>query len=253
MRAAGSDHVLLDLTHLPPETIEHHFPTICARLRADGLDPVTTPIPVAPASHYLMGGIRTDLEGASSLPGLFAAGEAACTGVHGANRLASNSLLECLVFGRRAGLAAARLARGMESAEVRTQEAAPGRPEPLSPPPPPIPHSGWRDELAATMRAAAGPLRDGDGLRAGAAALAERPLQAEPDDADGITAANAALAARLIVAGALLREESRGGHFRADFPAPREAWRVHSVQLRGCPPFLVESVDPALALAHAAD
>lgn len=107
MRRSGSDYVLLDLTHLPRATIEGHFPTICARLRDDGLDPVVAPIPVAPAAHYLMGGVRTDLHGATSLPGLYAAGEVACTGVHGANRLASNSLLECLVFGRRAGIAAA--------------------------------------------------------------------------------------------------------------------------------------------------
>jgi L-aspartate oxidase len=200
-----------------------------------------------------MGGIRTDLEGASSLPGLFAAGEAACTGVHGANRLASNSLLECLVFGRRAGQAAARLARGSQQAEFGMQKALPASSGPAPLASASVTDSGWREELAATMRAAAGPLRDGEGLRAGAAALAGRPLQAEPDDADGITAANAALAARLIVAGALLREESRGGHFRADFSAPREAWRVHSVQLRGSPPFVVESVDPARARAHAAD
>ena len=249
MRAAGSDHVLLDLTHLPATTIERHFPTICARLRADGIDPVTTPIPVAPASHYLMGGIRTDLEGVSSLPGLFAAGEAACTGVHGANRLASNSLLECLVFGRRAGYAAA---RQVENAEARSEHAFRGK-DVRQAHLPPLTARPWRDELAAIMRAAAGPLRDGDGLRAGALALAERPLQADPDDAYGIAAANATLTARLIVAAALLREESRGGHFRTDFPAPREVWRRHSVQARGRSPFLVESVAPAPVLAHAAD
>ena len=112
MRRTASDHVLLDLTHLPTDLLAHHFPTISARLREDGIDIMTTPIPVAPASHYLMGGIRTDLHGATSMPGLYAAGEVSCTGVHGANRLASNSLLECLVFGKRAGYAAAREAGG---------------------------------------------------------------------------------------------------------------------------------------------
>lgn len=248
MRRSGSDHVLLDLSHLPRATIEHHFPTICARLREDGLDPVSTPIPVAPAAHYLMGGIRTDLDGATSLPGLYAAGEAACTGVHGANRLASNSLLECLVFGRRAGNAATRQSR--LPAQLRQRDAArQAAPATASAPLP----ATWRDMLAATMRAAAGPLRDGAGLRAGADTLAAWPQQATPDDPEGITAANAALTARLIVAGALLREESRGGHFRSDFPQPREHWQAHLVQARGQTPFLVETIAPAPAQAYAAD
>ena len=230
MRATGSDHVLLDLTHLPAALIEHHFPTICARLREEGLDPVTTPIPVAPASHYLMGGIRTDLEGATSLPGLFAAGEAACTGVHGANRLASNSLLECLVFGRRAGRAAARTVDGGRW----TVDGGAGQSRRVTVARPPSPVSkGWRSELADIMVRSAGPLRSGDELRAGARALAAWSLQADPDDADGITAANAALAARLIVGGALLREESRGGHFRSDFPRQRDAGLVGGGQRDG--------------------
>ncbi|NTU83507.1 MAG: FAD-binding protein [Chloroflexales bacterium] len=252
MRRADSDHVLLDLTHMSRERIERHFPTICARLREDGLDPVTVPIPVAPASHYLMGGIRTALDGATSLPGLFAAGEVACTGVHGANRLASNSLLECLVFGRRAGFAATaqldQRRRGNDESQIEpTAFERALRPAPL------VLHQAWRTDLAATMVGAAGPLRDGAGLRAGLAELERWPLQAASDNAEGLTAANAALAARLIVAGALLREESRGGHFRTDFPQQREAWHAHSVQARGRQPFLVESVAPALSMAHAAD
>ncbi|HET9224657.1 MAG TPA: FAD-binding protein, partial [Roseiflexaceae bacterium] len=106
MRQANADHVLLDLTHLAADYLEQRFPTIWARCRFEGMDPASQPIPVAPAAHYTMGGIRTDLDGATSLAGLYAAGECACTGVHGANRLASNSLLECLVFGRRAAAAA---------------------------------------------------------------------------------------------------------------------------------------------------
>ncbi|MDW8389383.1 MAG: L-aspartate oxidase [Oscillochloridaceae bacterium] len=248
MRRSGSDHVLLDLTHLPRTTIESRFPTICARLREDGLDPATTPIPVAPAAHYLMGGVRTDLDGATSLPGLFAAGEVACTGVHGANRLASNSLLECLVFGRRAGIAAV-LER--HSGRIALSAVAPARiaaGETGS-----FPAPNWREALAATMRAAAGPLRDGEGLRAGALRLAAWPWQAAPDDPDGLTAVNAALTARLIVAGALAREESRGGHFRTDFPQPREHWQAHLVQVRGQEPFLVATIAAPPARAHAAD
>lgn len=248
MRRSGSDHVLLDLTHLPRATIEARFPTICARLREDGLDPAATPIPVAPAAHYLMGGVRTDLDGATSLPGLFAAGEVACTGVHGANRLASNSLLECLVFGRRAGIAAAleRHPGRLALSPLAIARVAAGEPDPVLAP-------NWREALGATMRAAAGPLRDGEGLRAGALRLAAWPRQAAPDDPDGLTAVNAALTARLIVAGALAREESRGGHFRADFPHPRECWQAHLVQVRGQAPFLVETIAAPLARAHAAD
>ena len=248
MRRSGSDHVLLDLTHLPRATIEGRFPTICARLRDDGLDPVVAPIPVAPAAHYLMGGVRTDLHGATSLPGLYAAGEVACTGVHGANRLASNSLLECLVFGRRAGIAAAlerspaAIARAAVAPDPVADRSAGAFPAP-----------DWRAALAATMRAAAGPLRDGAGLRAGALSLAAWPQQADPDDPEALTAVNAALTARLIVAGALAREESRGGHFRADFPHSRQCWQAHLVQVRGQAPFLVETIAAPLARAHAAD
>ncbi|HMQ31259.1 MAG TPA: L-aspartate oxidase [Chloroflexaceae bacterium] len=261
MRAAKSDHVLLDLSHLPRERVERHFPTICARLREEGLDPATTPIPVAPAAHYLMGGIRTDLDGATSVPGLFAAGEVACTGVHGANRLASNSLLECLVFGRRAGEAAVQQDQGPKTKDPSRAEP-PGWPEAGDPcmserpgpgPSPVVFGLHWREELAATMRAAAGPLRDGAGLRAGLGALESWPVQADADDAEGLTAANAALVARLVVAAALLREESRGGHFRADFPQQREGWRAHSVLARGREPAAAEHLAPAPAMAHAAD
>ncbi|NNJ09945.1 L-aspartate oxidase [Chloroflexales bacterium ZM16-3] len=245
MRRTGSDHVLLDLTHLPPELLAHHFPTISARLREDGIDIATTPIPVAPASHYLMGGVRTDLDGATSLPGLYAAGEVSCTGVHGANRLASNSLLECLVFGRRAGEAAARIAdcrlqiADWSEPQINLQSAIYNL------------QSDWRSELAEIMVAAAGPLRDSHGLRIGQAALAAMPTQASPADGDAITAANAALTARLIVESALLRQESRGGHFRSDFPQTREDWHAHTVLRRGQSLQLVETIAPDLA--HAAD
>lgn len=321
MRRSGSDHVLLDLTHLSRERLEHHFPTICSRLREDGLDPAAQPIPVAPASHYLMGGVRTDLYGATSLPGLYAAGEVACTGVHGANRLASNSLLECLVFGRRAGRAAMNesvWARHrsipsddpVEPGRVRAQQrfafpddlAEPGRVRAQQLPktpvlleteeialmsdssgisenaavplpgdagmsldaaallidigvplgaPMPLP-GGWRADLAAIMLGAAGPLRDGAGLREGLAHLETMPLQTDSYDGDAITAANAALVARLIVIGALLREESRGGHFRSDFPQPRDEWHRHTVLMSGEPPRFVETI-VAQELAAAAD
>jgi L-aspartate oxidase len=221
MRREGADHVLLDLTHLTESDLRRRFPTIYARCRSEGFDPANTLIPVAPAAHYLMGGIRTDLDGATSLAGLYAAGECACTGVHGANRLASNSLLECLVFGRRTGDAAAKIA------DCRLQIADYQQTEPNLQSTICDLQFSWRDELASLMTAHAGLARSREGLMAALERLSAFPLQA--GDADSITAANAALAARLIVTSALLREESRGAHFRADFPAADDAWRLHLV------------------------
>ncbi len=238
MQAEGCDHVLLDLTHLPADLIEHHFPTICARLRADGIDPTRDPIPVAPAAHYLMGGVRTDLRGATSLPGLFAAGEVACTGVHGANRLASNSLLECLIFGRRAGEAAA-MWRGRGTPAPDPLPAAPP-----APPPPP----DWRAVMASIMQAV-GPVRHEAGLRAALTALAAWPVSADPADPAALTAANAALTAQLIVASALLRTESRGGHFRQDYPTSSEAWRRHTILRRDAEPIFAATIAAPAALA----
>jgi L-aspartate oxidase len=177
MRSDGTEHVLLDMRELP----ESRFPSVFAALRGAGFDPLREPIPVAPASHYVMGGIAADLEGRSSLPGLFAVGECACTGLHGANRLASNSLTECFVLGARAARAA--------SAEP---EAGP------APSPP-----SWRfDPPTVATRAAlwelAGPLRRADQL--------ER-LLSDPYPL-----------ARLIARFALEREESRGSHRRLEFP-----------------------------------
>src|SRR6187402_859531 len=102
MKRSGSEHVLLDITHRPADFVRTRFPNICAEIKAYGFDMTTTPIPVVPAAHYMCGGVTSDLHGRSSLPGLWVLGETACTGLHGANRLASNSLLEGLVFARRA-------------------------------------------------------------------------------------------------------------------------------------------------------
>ncbi|PDW03473.1 L-aspartate oxidase [Candidatus Viridilinea mediisalina] len=244
MSRAASDHVLLDLTHLPRTVIEAHFPTICARLRSEGLDPATKPIPVAPAAHYLMGGIRTNLDGATNLPGLFAAGEAACTGVHGANRLASNSLLECLVFGRRAGLAALHTTQALPKPKLHSTSA----PHPSLQPP-----TAWREQLAALMHHAAGPLRDGANLRAGSETLSPWPLQASPEHPEYLTAANATLVARMILTAALYRQESRGGHFRSDFPQAHTHWQQHSILRNGRKASRVHLLHPDPTLAHAAD
>ena len=173
------------------------FPGLMTTLERAGYDPALAPIPVAPAAHYTVGGIVTDLDGCTSLPGLFAAGECAATGVHGANRLASNSLLECLVFGRRAGRAAASAA-----APPPRAAAPPARPE--APIGASLRHSLWAD---------AGVIRSAEGL--------ER-LRSAP-----------ALLPRLLAESALARRESRGAHFRSDFPSEDESFCGHIVLRQG--------------------
>jgi L-aspartate oxidase len=173
------------------------FPALMEALVREGFDPALEPIPVSPAAHYTMGGVVTDLHGRTDVPGLYAAGECACTGVHGANRLASNSLLECLVFGRRAALASL-----SDAPNGHVRGTVPGT----------VPES-VPDDVTPALRAAmwedAGLARDAAGLRR----LTESPH----------------VLARLIARSALAREESRGGHFRADFPFEDERFAAHSV------------------------
>jgi L-aspartate oxidase len=171
--------VSLDMRHVDPG----RFPNVVAALRDAGLDPTTEFVPVAPASHYTMGGIVTDLDGRSRVPGLYAVGECACTGLHGANRLASNSLSECFVFGRRAAL------RALDEPEPNDVPAPPSA-EPVAPPP--------TRETRKAMWRHAGLERDAEGLA---------PLLDDPHPL-----------ARLVARSALFREESRGAHARADFP-----------------------------------
>ena len=176
--ASAAEAVGLDMRELDLG----RFPNIAAALAEVGIDPAHELVPVAPAAHYTMGGVAADLDGRSTLPGLYAVGECACTGLHGANRLASNSLAECFVFGRRAGLAAT------------ADPEPPAQAEPTEPTAPPIPP----DETRAALWSDAGLLRDPDRLRA---LLEDRyPL------------------ARLIAASCLARQESRGAHQRVDHP-----------------------------------
>jgi L-aspartate oxidase len=172
------------------------FPTVFAACMAAGLDPRERPIPVAPAAHYHMGGAATDAQGRTSLESLYAAGECACTGVHGANRLASNSLLEAAVFGRRAG------------AHAREARLPTGAPEPVAPPPV-LPEEALQS-LRREMSRAAGVVRD----RAGLSGVLDLVLSLERAHGPALPL----VAARLIAACALAREESRGAHFRADHP-----------------------------------
>jgi L-aspartate oxidase len=233
MERTATRTAFLVMTAFDAAHLRRRFPKIYRTCLQYGLDLSREPAPVSPAAHYIMGGVRTDLEGRTSLPGLYAAGEVACTGVHGANRLASNSLLEGLVFGARAGLAAARDCAGAR-----------------------VPTAPNVDSDEGAVREDA--VRE-DAARAGAAALAVRKrvrrlmwervgilrsrasLQRALSEFDQIARAplraaprNSLTVATLIARSALRREESRGGHFRVDFPArDDERWRVHTVLRKG--------------------
>lgn len=249
MKAQGVDHLWLDLRPVGQRRLERQFPTILGRCRELGLEPTETPIPVAPAAHYWMGGIATDLQAATSLPGLYAVGEVACTGVHGANRLASNSLMECLVFARQLrALRPAPMPAGGEEGDqpwngpvdaprINLQQAV-GDLRQLC----------WQ---AAGVERSAAPLRDALGaVRRQRAELERVPLlQASKELPPGQRLRLQGLAterllalqelrqrlvlADLLMEAALFRQESRGGHFRRDAPASQPFWRVHSQQELG--------------------
>jgi L-aspartate oxidase len=217
MRERGDDHVLLDARHLGEALLLTRFPTIVARCREAGVDPVVEPIPVTPAAHYASGGVRTDLDGRTDVPGLYACGEVACTGVHGANRLASNSLLEGLVFAGRIGDDLARA---------------------LPPPGEPVPLDGEallldpsvRTELGTAMTRGAGVLRSAASL--GEAARALEALAARRSDDPSPPAwetTDLHTVATALVAAATRREETRGAHWREDHPDADDAWRGHLV------------------------
>jgi L-aspartate oxidase len=216
MRETGTEHMWLDARDFGTEKWEHRFPTILATCRAHGVDPVTELIPVAPACHYASGGVATDLHGQSSVPGLFACGEVACSGVHGANRLASNSLLEGLVFSRRI---AARLTAGLPEGR---RPALDGRNASLLP-------GSARGGIQQSMTDWAGVLRSRTGLAAGALeldALGGRSVEA-PDVAAWETT-NLHTIATALLAAATARQETRGSHWREDLPDRNdEDWAGH--------------------------
>jgi len=217
MTEQGEDHVFLDARHLGEALLLKRFPTIVERCREAGVDPATELVPVVPAAHYASGGVRTDLHGRTDVPGLYACGEVACTGVHGANRLASNSLLEGLVFAGRIG--------------ADLERSLPPQREPLKPQ-----EQGLlldpsvRGDLGRTMSEGAGVLRS----RASLARTAQRL-----DDLGGHTSAAPGPAAweatglhqvaTALVAAAARREETRGSHWRDDHPEASDAWCGHLV------------------------
>lgn len=216
MRETGADHVWLDGRGLGEDVWRGRFPTIMARCRDLEIDPVTDLIPVAPAQHYGSGGIRTDVDGRSSIPGLFACGEAACTGVHGANRLASNSLLEGLVFAERI---AGSLARGLPVRRVPCDPDGDER----------VLARGARPRIQQAMSAGAGLLRSAASLSEVLATLTR--IAEEPSGrpcTEGWETSNIATVAAVLAHNALLRRETRGSHWREDFPMTDDQhWRVH--------------------------
>jgi L-aspartate oxidase len=212
MLATGTDHVFLDARHVPDVTTR--FPTITASCRAVGVDPATDPIPVAPAAHYASGGVRTDLFGRTSIEGLYACGEAACTGVHGANRLASNSLLEGLVFARRI------------AADIVADPPKPGDPEPSADTGSAV-AAAVRGALQRAMTAGAGVLRSGVSLTATAAELVRLGADRASPGTGSWEATNLLTVATALVAAATRREETRGCHWREDHPEPDDAWLGH--------------------------
>ncbi|MGH9099635.1 MAG: FAD-binding protein, partial [Acidimicrobiales bacterium] len=265
MAEQGADHLWLDTTGL--ERFGTRFPTIASSLAAVGLDPARDWLPVAPAAHHVSGGVVTDLWGATALEGLWAAGEAACTGVHGANRLASNSLLEGMVFGARVADAVAGgagptttgvLGSLHETADIpvrvlelpglaTTEPSGPptgsGTPGPSGPAEPtgvrssaaPRHHGDAvdpakpRSVFQSAMTAGAGVVRSAASLAAARAVVEEVAAATPGADVASRELANLVDVARALLAAASRREESRGAHTRADFPTTVEAWRCRQV------------------------
>ena len=254
MRRSGAPCVHLDMTALPAEAVRARFPRIAATCARYGLDIGRDRLPVSPCAHFMMGGVKTDLMGRTSIPGLYAAGEVACTGVHGANRLASNSLLEGLVFGARAGAAviqdrilegagavggpataqaeAARLAEAVRSIEPRAAEDVVAR----------LRRVMWED---------VGLVRDAEGMHRAVRTILnlESGLSPRPPSRIGLEARNLLFVARLVAESALRREESRGSHYRSDFPRPEPGRGRHAVIAPGAPapdlPTLERRVSPS--------
>jgi len=225
MRRTGTRNVFLDMTALEEDFLKHRFPKIYETCKFYGLNIATDMLPVSPASHYCMGGIRTDLWGRSSVPGLYAAGEVACTGVHGANRLASNSLLEGLVFGARAGEAATKDCRqlavgGWQTGGNASVNERANSQSAMS--------TAVKKRVKKLMWERVGILRDRDSLK--------RALKEFHQISSGnlsSSSRNFVTLAKLVATAALWREESRGGHFRTDFPEQHEEWKTHSIQKLG--------------------
>jgi L-aspartate oxidase len=227
MKKTHSDRVFLDVTHLSPRLITTRFPHIYRFCLDHGLDITKGLIPVAPAAHYLMGGVKVNTWGETNIPGLFAVGETACTGVHGANRLASNSLLESVVFSKRV-VQRTEMTDPPRHREERSDEAIsyglPSR-EAL----PKVPRFNLPN-LQSLIWDKVGIIRSGKSLEEAAGILATwEGLLSQPSDRPSYELNNLVLCARLVTEAALLRKESRGAHFRTDFPQTSPEWQQHIV------------------------
>ncbi len=220
-RKQGSQRVFLDLTHLDADFVRSRFPRIYSTCLDFGIDVTAGPVPVFPAAHYMMGGVYTDLEGRTTLPGLFAAGEVACNGVHGANRLASNSLLDGLVFGARAGQAmvqgwgrfACKLGQPVETGpwEMRENPTMPSK-----------------REIRELMSDNVGMAREAEGLRRVILRLEQMSMPSKLEQRVR-ERGNLLVNARVVSAAALFRSESRGSHYRLDYPNKANRWKRHTL------------------------
>ena len=216
LRATGADHVLLDARHLGGDFLERRFPGIARACRDAGLDLAREPVPVVPAAHYVCGGVLADLDGRTGVPGLYAVGEVACTGVQGANRLASNSITEGLVAARRcAGLLATELPA---AAEVVAPASGGHAVDPAA-----------RPAITAATTRHAGVLRDAEGLTELARTLASVERGAGPLDVAAVEVTALHTVATLLASAALARTESRGCHRRSDVLETRPEWQVRLV------------------------
>ena len=227
LKKHGIDHVLLDITHRGADFIKRHFPTIYQRLLKVGIDMTREPIPVVPAAHYTCGGVLTDMEARTDVPGLWAVGEVACTGLHGANRLASNSLLEGLVFGRQCARSILQWLPGLP----RLGQAPLWDSSHVDDPQEQVLISHDWDEIRRTMWDYVGIVRSDARLKQASRRI--KLIQQEVTDyycrhtinTDLVELRNLALVAELIVISARRRKESRGLHYNKDHPAPRKVAR----------------------------
>jgi L-aspartate oxidase len=227
MEKTSSDRVCIDVTHLPPHVTTTRFPNIYQFCLAHGLDITEELVPVAPAAHYMMGGIKTNSWGETNIAGLFATGETACTGVHGANRLASNSMLEVVVFSKRIvektekGIKqrASSVTKGTKAHSLLSQRQV----QKTTPAP----------SLSALQQLhwnKVGVIRNRESLTQAADFLAAwQKTLPKPTDRPSYELNNLVLTGRLVTEAALLREESRGAHFRSDFPQSSPQWQYHII------------------------